>query len=123
TQQRTAGVFPNSIGATTFDGRIFRCDSSLAVGSQCTWITASHTTSTSAPHSDSRSIAFEATTNNLLESDDGGIFRRTTPTLNTGDWFSVNGTLQVTEHTVCAFDAVASVVMCANQDNGVTEQS
>ena len=55
------------------------------------------TISGSSPHADSREMVFDAN-GNLVEGDDGGIYRRTSPGSSAGDWFSINGNLQVTEH-------------------------
>ncbi|MGQ0643223.1 MAG: WD40/YVTN/BNR-like repeat-containing protein, partial [Gemmatimonadaceae bacterium] len=82
--------FPNSIGANDYSGRLFRVDASLAAGTQATHLTHSNTTSNSSPHADSRDMAIDAN-GNLIETDDGGIYRRTTPLMNAGDWFSING--------------------------------
>ena len=62
--------FPNSIGANNFSGRLFRCDASLATGSQCTPLTHIGTASNSSPHADSREMTFDAA-GNLIETDDG----------------------------------------------------
>ena len=88
--------WPNSIGACTYSGRLFRVDASLPPGSQATHITHSHTASGMAPHADSRNMAIDAN-GDLLEVDDGGIYRRTRPQANDGDWFAMDGDIQVTE--------------------------
>ena len=83
---------PNSIGATEFAGRLFRMDASRPSGSQ--FISLTHnptTTSNSAPHADSRDMAFAAN-GWLIEVDDGGITKRTNPR-GVGDWFSLTGNL------------------------------
>ncbi|MEI7462743.1 MAG: hypothetical protein WCK15_25350, partial [Pirellula sp.] len=59
---------------------------------------------------------------NIIEVDDGGVFRRTSPKDNRGDWFSVNGTLQVTEAHDIAWDSLSNVAMTGNQDTGTTFQ-
>ncbi|MBI5800294.1 MAG: immunoglobulin domain-containing protein [Verrucomicrobia bacterium] len=122
--------FPNAIGATDFSGRLFRGDASRPPGSQ--WVHLTHsrnlgaagggTASSSAPHADSRDMAFDAA-GNLLEGDDGGIWKRTNARTNTGDWFSLNGSgLQITEAHDVAYDGNARVVMSGNQDTGTTRQ-
>jgi hypothetical protein len=40
----------------------------------------------------------------LIEVDDGGVYRRASPLNNTGDWFSINGDLQTTELHDVAYD-------------------
>ena len=48
----------------------------------------------------------------------GGIYRRTDPRTNTGDWFSVMGNIQGTENHNIAYCTVANVVLGGAQDNG-----
>ena len=117
---RQASLGSNTLGATDFSGRLFRCDASLASGSQCTALTHNQTANASAPHADSREMAFDAD-GNILETDDGGIYRRTSPRNAAGDWFTVNGDLQIAEHLSCDYDNVADVIRCGNQDTGVPE--
>lgn len=123
------GRFPNSIGAANYTGRLFRGDASKPAGSQ--WAHLTHTAtaampdggtaSNSAPHADSRQMAFDAA-GNLLETDDGGIYRRTNPRSNTGDWFSLNGDLQNTEIHNVAYDTNSNIVFGGTQDNGAPTQ-
>jgi hypothetical protein len=123
------GGFPNSIGALDFSGRLFRCDTSLAPGSQCVHLTHRNdlgpvgggTASSSAPHADSREIVFDAA-GDLIETDDGGVFRRTAPRSNTGDWFSLAGDLQVTELHDAALDARSLLLVGGAQDTGTPKQ-
>ena len=116
-----AGSFPNSIGAQNFTGRLFRGDASLALGNQWTTLTHSGTDSNSAPHADSRDMAFDAS-GNLIETDDGGIYKRTTPALTTGDWFSVNGDLAITEIHDASLDTINNIIIGGNQDNGSAQE-
>jgi len=122
---------PNAIGAYAFDGRLFRVDASLATGSQATPLThcpdataaCNNTISTSnrsAPHADSRSMTFDAN-NELLETDDGGIYRRTSPRA-TGDWYSINGNLQVAEVHDVAYDHISKKIIAGAQDTGTPYQ-
>lgn len=121
--------FPNSIGAENFSGRLFRGDASQPLGSQ--WVHLTHsdslgaagggTASNSSPHADSREMTFDAA-GNLVETDDGGVYKRTQPRSNAGDWFSLNGDLAVTEHHNGAYDRFAQVHFSGNQDNGTTYQ-
>ncbi|MFN6162055.1 MAG: cadherin domain-containing protein, partial [Planctomycetota bacterium] len=125
-----AGTFPNSIGALDFTGRLFRGDASRPAGTQFVHLTHSNalgaagggTASSSSPHADSREMTFDAN-GDLIEVDDGGIYRRTSPRTNTGDWFSINGTLQVTEAHDVAWDSLNNVAMTGNQDTGTTYQT
>lgn len=118
----TGNSWPNSVGANDYVGRLFRCDRSLASGSQCAPITNNGTAGDTAPHADSRNMAWDAN-GDLLEVDDGGVYRQTDPATGSGDWESVIGSLQVAEHHSCDYDNVANVVICGDQDTGVPEQS
>jgi len=120
---------PTSVGGTDFTGRLFRGDASQAIGSQWVHLTHSNTlgaagggtASSSAPHADSREMVFDAN-GDIIEVDDGGIYRRTQPTSNQGDWFSINGNLQITEAHDVAYDAVSNLGITGNQDTGTTAQ-
>lgn len=124
------GTFPNSIGANNFTGRLFRGDASQPAGSQFVHLTHSNTlgapgggtASNSAPHADSRDMTFDAA-GNLVEVDDGGIYRRTNPRLNTGDWFSVNGNLSISEMHDVAYDSRSNTILAGLQDNGNVSQN
>ena len=123
------GGFPNSIGARDFSGRHFRGDASQPSGSQWVHITHSSslgpvgggTLSSSSPHADSRDMAFDAA-GNLIEGDDGGVYKRTSPQSNAGDWFSINGNLGVAELHDVAYDANANVSVGGAQDTGTPRQ-
>lgn len=124
------GFFPNSIGAENFSGRHFRGDASKPSGSQWVHLTHSNslgapgggTASNSSPHADSRDSAFNAA-GELIEVDDGGIYKRSAPRSDIGDWFSLNGDLAVTEHHNGSYDSFSEVSFSGNQDNGTTFQS
>jgi Ca2+-binding RTX toxin-like protein len=74
-------------------------------------------TAGSAPHADSRNMTFDAN-GNLLQVDDGGIYRRTNPANNTGGWASVIGNLAVSEMHDVAFDSITDSLIGGNQDTG-----
>lgn len=59
------------------------------------WPTANLTS----PHADARMFFWDSVTGDLLTANDGGIYRRTLPTLypNKGDWFTLAGDLAITE--------------------------
>ncbi|MDA9942551.1 hypothetical protein N9C62_08090 [Luminiphilus sp.] len=128
--------FPNAIGAVNFSGRLFRGDSSIAATglapspqwkhlthvSDAGSMTGGGTASSSSPHADSRDMAHDAA-GDLIESDDGGIYVRTSPNSNTGDWFSINGNLQITEQHSIAYDPVSNIIISGNQDTGTSQQS
>ena len=114
--------FPNTIGARNFSGRLFRCDASLPAGSQCTPLTHVGTASNSSPHADSREMRFDAA-GNLLETDDGGIYKRLNPRSTTGDWVSIIGNLAVSEQHDLSFDPLANIVFVGTQDNDDPHQN
>jgi hypothetical protein len=78
--------FPNSLGANDYTGRLFRVDASRESGRQAAPLTHSGTQSNSAPHADSRDMAMAAN-GMLIETDDGGIYRRTSPHNSAGNCF------------------------------------
>ncbi|MAE66420.1 MAG: hypothetical protein CMJ18_19295, partial [Phycisphaeraceae bacterium] len=133
---RQDGPFPvlggNSVGATDFTAKIFRGDASIPPtgqnvsvgipGSQWFPLTDNGTASGTAPHADSREMVFDAS-GDLIEVNDGGINRRTSPGDATGDWFPLNGDLQVTELHDVEYDPVANVVIGGAQDTGTPLQS
>jgi len=121
-------TWPNSIGARDYVGRLFRGDASVAPtggvpSPQWTPLTHSGTASSSAPHADSRVMKFDAN-GDIIECDDGGIYRRTSPRDATGDWVSVFlGGLQVGEFHDIAYDENFDVVVGGTQDTGVPYQT
>ncbi|HFD39970.1 MAG TPA: hypothetical protein ENJ31_09045, partial [Anaerolineae bacterium] len=132
---RQDSPFPNYIGALNYTGSLFRGDATIAPtggvpSPQWDHLTHSNsvsgipnggTASSSAPHADSREMVFDAS-GNLIEVDDGGIYRRTSPQNNTGDWVSVNGNIQVTEMHSAAYDHLSHTIISGNQDTGTTYQ-
>ncbi|MEM1080808.1 MAG: RTX toxin, partial [Pseudomonadota bacterium] len=119
-QDPKSRVFPNAVGAFNFSGRLFRGQYAPEGGTSWTPLTHVGTASNSSPHADSREMAFDAA-GNLLEVDDGGIYRRTEPRSQTGDWFSVNGNLAVTEMHGIAYDQLSNRVIGGTQDTGTPE--
>lgn len=105
----------------TYGGPLFRVDASMQAGSQFSHITGSNTASNSAPHADSRDMAF-STNGRLIEVNDGGIYRRTFPRSNFGDWFSMNGDIQTTEIHDITWDSNSDVIIGGTQDNGTQVQ-
>ena len=120
-QARAGAFWPNTIGATDWTGNLFRGDASQPSGSQFTPLTHVNTASSSAPHADSRDMDVAAN-GVLVEGDDGGVYRRTAPLTNTGDWFSMNGDLQTTEFHNTAWDANADIIIGGAQDTGTPQQ-
>lgn len=113
--------FPNSINAGTYSGRLFRIDASQPLGQQASPLTHANTGSNSAPHADSRCMAIDAD-GSLIEGDDGGVYRRSDPRSDAGDWQSAIGTLANTEAHSGAWDASARVMLIGTQDNGTLAQ-
>jgi photosystem II stability/assembly factor-like uncharacterized protein len=113
--------FPNSIGAGDFSGRLFRVDASRPTGGQAVHLTHSNTANRTAPHADSRDMAM-AVNGVLVEVDDGGVYRRTQPQSNNGDWFSMNGNLRTTEFHSVAWDANSRIIIGGAQDTGSPQQ-
>lgn len=113
--------WPNSLGAEDYTGRLFRGDASQPPGGRWASLTHAGTSNNSAPHADSRAMVFDAG-GDLVEVDDGGIYRRTSPRTGNGAWLSANGNLQVTEYHGIAYDGRAGRVIGGAQDTGTTEQ-
>jgi len=109
-------------GATDFSGRLFRGDAAAGGGSQFVPLTHTGTASASAPHADSREMAIDAA-GNLIESDDGGIYKRTSPQDTTGDWFSIIGNLSSNEMHSMSYDGNGDVVFGGAQDTGTPAQT
>lgn len=80
------------------------------------------TANSSAPHADSRDLVFDSR-GELIEADDGGIYRRTSPLDNSGDWYSLNGNLQITEFHNIAFDTTSNIIFGGAQDVGTPQQT
>ncbi|HEV8377831.1 MAG TPA: hypothetical protein VGP99_03195, partial [Tepidisphaeraceae bacterium] len=113
------GSNPNSLGANNFTGRLFR---STGVN-QWTSLTHSGTLSNSAPHADSRAMAVDLN-GNIVEVDDGGVYRRSSPTTTTGNWTSIgDSSLRVTEFHSVAFDNHGGIIIGGTQDTGTVQQS
>lgn len=111
--------FPNSLGANDYSGRLFRG----TIGASPVWspITHSGAGSNSSPHADSRGMAFDAN-GDLLEVDDGGIYKRVAPRTGTGAWLSLNGDLAVTEYHGISYDSLSDRVFGGTQDVGTVRQ-
>jgi hypothetical protein len=113
--------WPNSIGARDYTGRIFRGDASRPTGSQWIPLTHSNTANSSAPHADSRGLLVDSN-GMLINVNDGGIYRQSSPTTNLGVWFSMNGNLQIGEFHSVAWDSNSHTIVAGAQDTGTPEQ-
>ncbi len=112
------GGFPNSINANGFNGRLFR--GVFTPGPDTTaWAPLTHigTATNSSPHADSRDMAFDAA-GNLIQSDDGGVYARTSPRDATGDWIPKTGDLGVIEAHSTIYDETSNRIFSGLQDNG-----
>jgi photosystem II stability/assembly factor-like uncharacterized protein len=126
---RQNSPFPNDVGAVDFSGRLFRVDAGLPPGSQAQHLTHSNalgapgggTANNSAPHADSRVMVVDAN-GEVIEGDDGGVYRRTLPGSNAGIWVSLIGNLVSTEFHGIAFDTNTGTVLGGTQDNGTPQQ-
>jgi len=118
---RQPPFWPNSINGIDFSGRLFRGEFVDASTTNWTPLTHIGTASNSSPHADSREMAFDAN-GDLIEVDDGGIYRRTSPQNASGDWFSINGDLSTTEYHGIAYDSLSDIIIGGAQDVGTTEQ-
>jgi len=117
--QDYGGSSPNSLGANNFTGRLFRS----TAANQWTSLTHSGTASNSAPHADSRQMAVDLN-GNLVEADDGGVYRRSSPTTTTGNWTSIgDSSLRVTEFHSVAYDNHGGIIIGGTQDVGTVQQS
>ncbi len=108
------------IAASPFTGLIARGNASLAAGSQWTTIVQANAGNTS-PHADTRDMEFMAN-GFLVESDDGGMYRRSNPTSSAGVWSSIAGNLQVFEIHDVAWNAISNTIVAGTQDNGTHQQ-
>jgi len=115
------GGFPNSIGAQNYSDRLFRGDVRLSPPNRYVPLTHVGTANNSSPHADSRSMAVDAL-GNLLEADDGGIYKRLLPKQTTGDWVSLNGNLALGEFHSAAWDHNSHIIIGGTQDCGTSEQ-
>lgn len=111
--------FPNSLGANDYSGRLFRG----TVGGNPAWspLTHSGAGNNSSPHADSRGMVFDAN-GDLIEVDDGGIYKRVAPRTATGAWLSLNGDLAVTEYHGISYDSLSDRVFGGTQDVGTVRQ-
>ncbi len=120
--------FPNSIGALNYTGRLFRGDASAATGSQWTPLTDDFADPDGAgpapgtgPHADSRDMQFDAL-GNLIEGDDGGVYKRANPTSTTGVWSALIGNLQITEFVSIGYSSLTNTLSGGAQDTGTSLQ-
>ncbi len=104
------------IASSPFTGNLVRGDASLPLANQFSTIMNGNGGNT-APHADSRALTFDAD-GNLLEGDDGGIYRRSMPSSPGGTWGSVIGNLNLIEVHDLDLDRVSNILIIGTQDNG-----
>jgi hypothetical protein len=82
-----------------------------------TWNSVNPANGTS-PHDDPRALVFDAN-DNLVESDDGGVFRLITPDVGaTRTWQALGGSLETIEFYSVAYDTLNGTIFGGAQDNG-----
>lgn len=122
------GPFPGSSGGRG-GANILRGDRSQprgfnAVAPSPQWIpiTDNEAAGGGAPHADSRHLVFDAQ-NNLLEGDDGGVYKRTDPRTAAGSWSSPIGNLALGQFSYkVELDVINNVIFGGTQDTGSIEQ-
>ncbi|HWL27449.1 MAG TPA: autotransporter domain-containing protein [Burkholderiaceae bacterium] len=112
---------PTAIGARVYSGRLFRGKVDASGNTVWEAITDNYTGNGSGPHADSRFMIIDAA-GNLLQTDDGGVYRRTDPKSRHGVWQSLNGNLQTGEVHAATWNPLSHTVVTAMQDNGATMQ-
>ena len=120
---RQNGPFPNVNGCRTFNANIFRGDAGQLPGDPWQSVVCNGANGT-APHADSRAMAFDAT-GNLLHADDGGLNQLLDPDNEAGmrRWVAVNGNLRTIELHSVAYDPLSNIVFGGAQDNGAAVQT
>jgi hypothetical protein len=120
---RQNGPFPNANGCRTFNANIFRGDAAQLPGNPWQNVVCNGANGT-APHADSRAMAFDAS-GNLLHADDGGIYQLIDPDNEAGvrRWIAVNGDIRAIELHSVAYDPLSNIVFGGTQDNGTPIQT
>lgn len=112
---------PTSSGTVDFSGRLFMGVSNRPQAQIWEPLVGFGAGGT-APHADSRDIQFN-TLGELLQADDGGIYRLRFPSVSqTRQWSSLNGNLRITEFYRIAYDSHNNVIFGGTQDVGSVEQ-
>ncbi|MCU0874758.1 MAG: hypothetical protein MUE50_20705, partial [Pirellulaceae bacterium] len=73
------------------------------------------------PHADARDAVFDSN-GNLIEVDDGGIYRLVDPDSANRQWEPLNGNLRLTEFFSVAYDSLNDTLFGGTQDNGTPRQ-
>lgn len=103
--------------------RTFRGVFNPATPNQTAWtlIVSADANTLGAPHADSRGMIFDRN-GNLLQANDGGLYRLLNPNANNRRWISISGNLRITEFHAIAFDPLNNVIIGGAQDNGTPQQ-
>lgn len=109
------------ITAAPFTANVWRVDASQPAASQGLQIVDAGASNTT-PHADSRAMTFDAA-GELLQADDGGIYRLRNVDASTRAWSSVIGNMNVMEVHSLDHDAVSDILMIGTQDNGTHIQN
>ena len=107
-------------GITGNAGRIFRIDPADTAGTTWVQLVGSFANNT-APHPDSRGFAFDQA-GNVLQVDDGGLYRLSNPYTGALAWQSLAGNMRTTESLHFAYDYLNDVIFTGTQDNGTSLQ-
>jgi hypothetical protein len=121
-RQPRVGLIATASGTKDWSGRLFTGYAVTPPGLTDWQPLVGFNASNTSPHADSRFITFDAL-GNLLEGDDGGIYRLLYPAEEKLRlWQSLNGTLRPTELYSAAWDAHNNNVIAGTQDVGSIEQ-
>ena len=111
-----------SIGGSIWSGRLFRGNYDPATG-LTTWTPITDNFANgSGPHADSRFMMIDSQ-GNLVQTDDGGIYKLTNPQNSSGIWQSSNFNLQIGEVHSAAWNSLTHTAVTAAQDNGAAFQN
>ena len=112
---------PFQNGCTQFSANAFQGDTSLP-GNSWTSVVCNGAHGSS-PHADARDMVFDLN-GNLLQANDGGIFRLADPNNNADArrWFSLNGNIRPAEFHSAAYDSLTRTVFGGTQDTGTPMQ-
>jgi hypothetical protein len=110
---------PSASGCGNYSANVFRGDATLASPWQTVVCNGAQGTS---PHADARRMVFD-TRGNLLQANDGGIYRLNQPDSPSRQWVSLNGNIRPTEIHSAAFDAVTRTAFAGTQDTGTPMQN
>lgn len=105
----------DSLQAKRYTGLLFRGN---ITSNSWQPLTLMGTKSRSAPHADGRSLVWDPITGGLFYTCDGGVYFRSEPRGNSGDWFERNGDLAISEYYSASYNTLTGVVVAGAQDNG-----